>query len=134
MSVRDLARLGQMMLHDGKVGDRPVVPADWVTRCITPVVSADEIRRYGYQWFVLDRLWKAKRMGGWAAGANVDGAGRGWLTLIYKLRERRSVDAANANFARGDPRQHFIKRCKRRGNSPEKRWFSYDWWRWLDNG
>ena len=127
MSVRDLARLGQMMLHDGKVGDRPVVPADWVTRCITPVVSANEILPL---WLSMVRpryrLWKAKRMGGWAAGANVDGAGRGWSTLIYKLRERRSVDAANANFARGDPRQHFIKRCKRRGNSLEKRWFSYD--------
>jgi hypothetical protein len=66
MSVRDLARLGQMMLHDGKVGDRPVVPADWVTRCITPVVSADEIRRYGYQWFVLDIAFGKPK--GWAVG------------------------------------------------------------------
>ena len=66
MSVRDLARLGQMMLHDGKVGDRPVVPADWVTRCITPVVSANEIRRYGYQWFVLDIAFGKPK--GWAVG------------------------------------------------------------------
>ena len=41
MSVRDLARIGVMMLHGGKVDERVVVPADWVTRCITPVISAD---------------------------------------------------------------------------------------------
>jgi len=66
MSVRDLARIGQMMLHGGKVGDRSVVPADWVTRCITPVVSADEIRRYGYQWFVFDIAFGKPK--GWAVG------------------------------------------------------------------
>ena len=66
MSVRDLARIGQMMLHGGKVGERAVVPADWVTRCITPAVSADELRRYGYQWFVLDIAFGKPK--GWAAG------------------------------------------------------------------
>ena len=66
MSVRDLARIGQMMLHGGKAGDRAVVPADWVTRCITPVVSADEIRRYGCQWFILDVAFGKPK--GWAVG------------------------------------------------------------------
>jgi CubicO group peptidase (beta-lactamase class C family) len=65
-SVRDLARIGQMMLHGGRVGERAVVPEDWVTRCITPAVSADEIRRYGYQWFVLDIAFGKPK--GWAAG------------------------------------------------------------------
>jgi CubicO group peptidase (beta-lactamase class C family) len=66
MSVRDLARIGVMMLHRGKVQERAVVPADWVARCITPVVSADELRRYGYQWFVLDIAFGKPR--GWAVG------------------------------------------------------------------
>lgn len=66
MSVRDLARIGLMMLHGGKVGDRPVVPGDWVTRCITPAISADEVRRYGYQWFVLDIGFGKPK--GWAVG------------------------------------------------------------------
>ena len=66
MSVRDLARVGVMMLHGGKVGERTVVPADWVTRCITPVISTDEVRRYGYQWFIMDiGFGKSK---GWAIG------------------------------------------------------------------
>jgi CubicO group peptidase (beta-lactamase class C family) len=66
MSVRDLARLGTMMLGGGKVGDRAVVPGDWVTRCITPAISADEVRRYGYQWFVLDIGFGKPK--GWALG------------------------------------------------------------------
>lgn len=28
MSVRDFARIGEMMMHAGKVGERTVVPAD----------------------------------------------------------------------------------------------------------
>jgi CubicO group peptidase (beta-lactamase class C family) len=65
-SVRDLARIGQMMLYSGKVGERTVVPAEWVTHCITPAVSADEVRRYGYQWFVLDIAFGQPK--GWAPG------------------------------------------------------------------
>jgi CubicO group peptidase (beta-lactamase class C family) len=66
MSVRDLASIGVMMLHGGKVNERVVVPADWLTRCITPVISADEVRRYGYQWFVMDIAFGKPK--GWAAG------------------------------------------------------------------
>ena len=66
LSVRDLARLGEMMLHEGRVGGRSVVPADWVARCVTPSVSADEMRRYGYQWFVLDIGFGKPK--GWAVG------------------------------------------------------------------
>jgi CubicO group peptidase (beta-lactamase class C family) len=66
MSVRDLARVGFMMLRGGKVGERNVVPADWVTRCTTPVVSADELRRYGYHWFILDIAFGKPK--GWAVG------------------------------------------------------------------
>lgn len=66
MSVRDLARIGELMLHNGKVAERPIVPADWIARCITPVVSADEMRRYGYQWFVLDIAFGEPK--GWAPG------------------------------------------------------------------
>jgi CubicO group peptidase (beta-lactamase class C family) len=66
MSVRDLARIGVMMLHGGKVGEHAVVPADWAARCVTPIVSVDEMRRYGYQWFVLDIAFGKPK--GWAPG------------------------------------------------------------------
>jgi CubicO group peptidase (beta-lactamase class C family) len=66
MSVRDLARIGMMMLHGGKVGDRALVPGEWVARCTTPAISADEVRRYGYQWFIMDIAFGKSK--GWAAG------------------------------------------------------------------
>jgi CubicO group peptidase (beta-lactamase class C family) len=66
MSVRDLSRIGSLMLHDGKLGDRTIVPADWIKRATAPVVSADEVRRYGYQWFVLDIAFGEPK--GWAPG------------------------------------------------------------------
>jgi CubicO group peptidase (beta-lactamase class C family) len=66
MSVRDLARIGVTMLHGGKLGERAIVPTEWVARCVAPVISADEVRRYGYQWFIMDVAFgKAK---GWAPG------------------------------------------------------------------
>ena len=48
------------------MGDRTVFAADWVARCTTPIISAAEIRRYGYQWFVLDIAFGKPK--GWAVG------------------------------------------------------------------
>lgn len=63
MTTRDLARIGLMMLDRGKVNGRVVVPAAWLDRCVTPSVSADEVRRYGYQ--CLCAMWDlASRRGG----------------------------------------------------------------------
>ena len=117
MSVRDLARIGIMMLHGGKVGDRAVVPADWVARCITPAISADEVRRYGYQWFVLDIAFGKPK--GWArrtAGAHVDGTGRRRPAAVHRpsaatrhchhrrqLRHRGPVDDPPATEPYGLP-------------------------------
>ncbi|MFZ5778817.1 MAG: serine hydrolase domain-containing protein [Pseudomonadota bacterium] len=51
---RDLARLGQLMLQGGSVDGRQLVPADWLMRSLTPAVSCDEVRRYGYHWYMGD--------------------------------------------------------------------------------
>ncbi|MGJ5047900.1 serine hydrolase domain-containing protein [Bradyrhizobium oligotrophicum] len=66
MSVRDLARIGTLMLAGGRFDGRQIVPASWITRCTVPVVSSDELRRYGYQWFVLDVAFGKPK--GWAPG------------------------------------------------------------------
>ncbi|NVN85358.1 MAG: serine hydrolase [Rhodopseudomonas sp.] len=98
MAVRDLARIGQMMLHGGRVDGRAVVPADWVTRCITPVVSADEVRRYGYQWFVLDIGFGKPK--GWAIGRlermwTAQGEGGQRLFIIPALQLVIAITAGN---------------------------------------
>ena len=98
MAVRDLARIGIMMLHGGKSGERAVVPGDWVTRCITPAVSADEIRRYGYQWFVLDIAFGKPK--GWAVGRlermwTAQGEGGQRLFIIPALQLVVAITAGN---------------------------------------
>src|SRR6185312_13494177 len=66
MLPRDLAKIGQLMLRGGVWGDHAVLPAEWITRCTTPVVSIDENRDYGYQWYLgrNERSWSAAGNGG----------------------------------------------------------------------
>ena len=81
MTPRDLARIGLLMLNGGMWGDRRVVPAQWIKRSTSPMVDIDEIRQYGYQWYLgkfvftvatgprwdrsrLERFWSAIGNGG----------------------------------------------------------------------
>jgi len=54
MTPRDLARIGRLVIDNGKVGERQVVPAEWLAECLVPRVSASELQRYGYQWYLGD--------------------------------------------------------------------------------
>lgn len=98
MSTRDLARIGMMMLNGGRVSGRAVVPAEWLARCVTPFVSADELRRYGYQWFVLDIAFGEPK--GWAVGRlermwMAQGEGGQRLFIIPALQLVIAVTAGN---------------------------------------
>jgi CubicO group peptidase (beta-lactamase class C family) len=50
LGARELARLGYLMLHGGRWGDRQVVPADWVELATRP--SQEHNRSYGYNWWL----------------------------------------------------------------------------------
>lgn len=52
LSLRDLARLGRLMLRGGKVAGKGVVSGEWLARSTTPYVAVDEERRYGYHWYL----------------------------------------------------------------------------------
>ena len=55
MSTRDYARIGQLVLEGGRVGDRQVVAADWIARSTAasaPEPAAPDGFGYGYQWWV----------------------------------------------------------------------------------
>ncbi len=98
ISLRDLARIGVMMLHSGKVGDRTVVPAEWLAHCVTPAVSADEVRRYGYQWFLVDIAFGKPK--GWAVGRlermwMAQGEGGQRLFIIPALQLVVAITAGN---------------------------------------
>lgn len=55
MRAPDLARVGQLMLQQGRWGDRQIVPSSWIAACVTPNVTAFEGVQYGYQWYVATR-------------------------------------------------------------------------------
>jgi hypothetical protein len=70
-----------MMLKGGMWEDRRVVAAQWIERSTSSIVDVDEIRSYGYQWYLgkfaftvstgprcdwsrLERFWSAIGNGG----------------------------------------------------------------------
>jgi CubicO group peptidase (beta-lactamase class C family) len=64
LSTRDMARLGLLMLRQGKWLDRQIIPAEWARRSTSVRTPLDEINRdgsteidhfgYGYLWWVWD--------------------------------------------------------------------------------
>lgn len=61
LSVRDMARLGYLMLRQGRWGDRQIIPSAWVrqsTAAIVPLEAMNPAERrndpwgYGYLWWV----------------------------------------------------------------------------------
>lgn len=64
LSTRDMARLGLLMLWEGRWGDAQVVPREWVRESTRPVTRRAEMNPaglrdgpfgYGYLWWVFDR-------------------------------------------------------------------------------
>jgi CubicO group peptidase (beta-lactamase class C family) len=51
-TVRDLARVGLMMLNEGKGNGRQIVPAEWVRESMRP--AGGEGPGYGYQWWLVE--------------------------------------------------------------------------------
>ncbi len=49
---RDYARFGYLFAHDGRIGDRQVVPADWVREATARDASADPAEHYQHWWWV----------------------------------------------------------------------------------
>jgi CubicO group peptidase (beta-lactamase class C family) len=66
VTPRDLGRIGAMMADRGLWGGKRIVPADWVDKSTTQWVSVDELRRYGYQWYLGDLAFGKPR--GWSPG------------------------------------------------------------------
>jgi CubicO group peptidase (beta-lactamase class C family) len=52
LRLRDLARIGAMVLDGGQWNGRHVVPAEWLAAAFTPAVAIPDGRRYGYHWYL----------------------------------------------------------------------------------
>ncbi len=88
ISTRDMARIGHLMLNEGKWDGRQLISPEWVRRItsvVTPLEEMNPIRRrdgyfgYGYMWWV----WDGPRAVGAFEGAYT---GRGaigqWITVL----------------------------------------------------
>lgn len=51
MTARDLGRIGQMILDDGRAGSRQVVPKSWLTETFAPGVRTSSGLRYAHFWW-----------------------------------------------------------------------------------
>ena len=52
LTPRGLAKLGQVMLNQGRWGDRQIVPGAWIADSVTERVPTDGGLCYGYQWWL----------------------------------------------------------------------------------
>ncbi|MGH8429650.1 MAG: serine hydrolase domain-containing protein [Solimonas sp.] len=52
MRPRDLVRIGQLLLQRGEIDGTAIVPKEWIARATTGYVNCDEVRRFGYHWYM----------------------------------------------------------------------------------
>lgn len=88
ISTRDMARIGYLMLREGRWRDQQLVSRDWVRRIssvVTPLEEMNPIERrdgyfgYGYMWWV----WDGPRAVGPFEGAySARGAWGQWITVM----------------------------------------------------
>src|SRR4029077_6581910 len=70
---RDLAKLGQLLLTNGRWGERAIVSAEWVEVSTTPQIGhPDGLLFYGYQWWLRGSLLDRREIG-WAAAMGLGG-------------------------------------------------------------
>ncbi len=88
ISTRDLARVGLLMLRDGRWGDARLVPHAWIaqsTRVVTPVTQMNPAKNrqgplgYGYLWWVWDTPWAR---GPYRGAYTAHGMGGQHLTIL----------------------------------------------------
>ena len=70
LSTRDMAKIGQLMLQEGKWNGKQLIDKDWLKKTITTVTPRDTIAKrynrdasnpvhssYGYMWWLYDRFY-----------------------------------------------------------------------------
>ena len=82
MALRDYARVGQLVLDQGRIDGRSIVPEGWFAEATRAHAPASAGRGYGFQWWTLDP--------GTFAGIGIHGQ------LLYLDPKRRLVVAINS--------------------------------------
>jgi CubicO group peptidase (beta-lactamase class C family) len=112
LSVRDMARIGYLMLRNGHWGEKEIIPVQWVresTRAITPVTDMNPPERrndpwgYGYLWWVWDgantpSAYKGAYMAGGAGGQYIAVLPALDLVVAHKTVAGEGVDVSVGRF------------------------------------
>jgi CubicO group peptidase (beta-lactamase class C family) len=84
LSPADLARIGYLVLRQGKWGDKQVVPSSWITAMTQPYSSGNPLffsnygSKYGYFWWLFPVAPGGSDAGVWAGS----GTGGQWLFVV----------------------------------------------------
>jgi len=54
MTTPDLAKVARLVLDRGRLGDRQLLPAEWIDRSLAPHATIDDETEYGYLWWLRD--------------------------------------------------------------------------------
>jgi CubicO group peptidase (beta-lactamase class C family) len=90
-STRDMARIGYLMLRNGKWKNQQIIPADWIKTTTTPVTTLKEALQnktayyqfgYGYLWWPWDDPYNK---GVYEGAYTASGAYGQFITVIPKL-------------------------------------------------
>jgi CubicO group peptidase (beta-lactamase class C family) len=95
ISVRDMAKIGQLMLKKGEWNDKQLVSRDWIEKITSPVTSVEEVNErnglnesspyqfsYGYMWKIVDNINHHPDFEG---AYTATGYGGQFITVIPKL-------------------------------------------------
>jgi CubicO group peptidase (beta-lactamase class C family) len=66
LQPHDLAKIGDLYLHDGVWRGQRVVSSEWVKRSTTPSTDARQGMKYGFQWWLIPYATAPERLA-WAA-------------------------------------------------------------------
>jgi CubicO group peptidase (beta-lactamase class C family) len=91
VSTRDMARIGYLMLRDGRWEDQQVVSQDWIRRItsvVTPLEEMNPVNRrsgyfgYGHMWWIFDG---PRAVGLFEGAYTARGAMGQWITVLPAL-------------------------------------------------
>lgn len=110
-STRDMARLGYLMLRDGKWNDQQVIPAGWVRESTSPVITSNQMNppsvrenrlAYGYLWWILEEPAGSMLAGAYAArgafGQYILVAPRLDMVIAHKRSLRPGRETTNVSW------------------------------------
>jgi CubicO group peptidase (beta-lactamase class C family) len=66
---RDLLKIGELVRAGGLWNGDPIVPRDWLKRSLTPAITLEDGRRYGYHWYLgASAPAQSQRLERWVGG------------------------------------------------------------------